>query len=177
MTPSPPNDVYANLRAMYKAIVDYHNQLAQIRFTVAGLHLAATGILVSSWFGRSSAEQSYPAIPLIGLTITALCALMDVRTYQLLDNLGIRGGEIERELGISDARGFFALMRDQPMPARIRKRGKQLNLLRVSHSFALGGLYAIILLFWTSALLGTMVGILLATVVGSFLWGYFSQER
>lgn len=43
-----------NLSAGYSSIVGYHNNLMQIRFTVAGLSVAADGFLASAFFQTGS---------------------------------------------------------------------------------------------------------------------------
>jgi hypothetical protein len=54
MRKSNPNIKDENLTAGYSSIVDYHNTLVQIRFTVAGLSIAADGFLASALFQADS---------------------------------------------------------------------------------------------------------------------------
>jgi hypothetical protein len=138
--------------------VDYHNSLVQTRFTIAGLYIAATGFLASSWFATLGRQRSgtYWLIPLLGVILTLACWLLEIRTYQLLRNLGSTGEKIEDKLKIQHALRFFApLMSFQKvrpwLPFTSRelpewKIGKDRHL--VSHSFGLNILYASIFLFW-----------------------------
>lgn len=98
-------------RTVYAAVVDYHNGLVETRFTVAGLYVAANGFLASGFFLRSS-DQSLPwfALPALGATLTIVCWLLELRTYHLLSNLGTRGADLERHMGVDVGQGFFSLM-------------------------------------------------------------------
>jgi hypothetical protein len=147
-----------NVRAAYEAIVDYHNGLVQTRFTVAGLYLAATGFLVSAWFNgvgplSGRAVAAYYVIPILGATLTAACWILEIRTYQLLENLAERGRTIEQRLGILPELTLFELMRRQPKQARLpflKLEAPRFLWVQyfLSHSFGLNALYATILLFW-----------------------------
>ncbi len=55
------------LPAIFGAIVDYHNNLTQTRFTIAGLYIAATGFLASSLFSSTSSPKSHLLISFFGL--------------------------------------------------------------------------------------------------------------
>ena len=50
MTNIKPSNTSEDERVVYSAIVDYHNNLVQMRFTVVGLFLAANGFLASGYF-------------------------------------------------------------------------------------------------------------------------------
>jgi hypothetical protein len=127
---------------MFQAIVDYHNKLAQTRFTIAALYLTATSFLANSWFANSENPASYPAIPVLGLVFTVVCVFLEYRTRQLLTELGNRGRPIEgRLLGRRLAQeGFFDLMENQ------------LSKSPVSHTLAFYLLYGSITIFWLCAL-------------------------
>ncbi len=142
-----------NLRTVFDAILDYHNNLVHMRFTVAGLYVAATGFLASSWFSSLGRQNSsaYLLIPVLGFILTLVCWLLEIRTYQLLDNLARMGRSIESMLGIG--KGFFALMKRQPLrpkypftktPLPASEETKRV----ISHSFGLSLLYGSILIFW-----------------------------
>ncbi|MFZ5822501.1 MAG: hypothetical protein ACOYYJ_21630 [Chloroflexota bacterium] len=146
-----------DLRASYSAIVDYHNNLVQTRFNVAGLFLAANAFLASGFFQRD--QNTFPkyTLPTLGLVLTIICWLLELRTYQLLSNLGTRGLELEAELHIAEQHGFFALMRTQPIEPRLlilRHRLGKGRFIRfiVSHSFGIGALYLAVGIFWVIAL-------------------------
>lgn len=152
--PASPDD----LRASYGAIVDYHNNLVQMRFNVAGLFLAANAFLASGFFQTGASSLPWFALPVLGILLAGICWLLELRTYQLLDNLADRGVHIERLLGISTAHGFFALMRSQAIGPRLlitRLRIPPIKSVRyiVSHSFGIGLLYGVVAAFWTIAIL------------------------
>jgi hypothetical protein len=158
MTDNRPADDRENQRTVYKAVVDYHNSLVQTRFTIAGLYIAATGFLASSWFAnlRSQRSSAYWLIPVLGLVLTLACWLLEIRTDQLLRNLGSAGEKIEEDLQVEAARRFFALLmhsqEQQPwlpftsIELPKWKIGEKVYI--VSHSFGLDILYLSILLFW-----------------------------
>ena len=147
-----PTIEISDLHTTYNAIVDYHNNLVHMRFTVAGLYLAATGFLVGGM--SESSSKLFIIVPLLGLILTAIAWLLEIRTYTLLENLGSRGLEIEKKMELAGIEGFFKLMAGQPLQPRlpfIRKRVKACpNVIRyiVSHSFGLDLLYASIAIFW-----------------------------
>lgn len=92
--------------------------------------------------------------------LTVICWLLELRTYQLLDNLGDRGLELEAALHIAGRHGFFSLMQSQPEGPRLlilRRRLPVNRLVRyiVSHSFGIGALYAAVGLFWLIVLVVT----------------------
>jgi len=158
--PAPTSD---DIRAIYSAIVDYHNSLVQSRFTVAGLVLAANGFLAGAYFQADLPAVAKICILVLGIVLAIICWLLELRTYQLLDNLGTRGLEIEKNLKINDKQGFFHLMAYQPIRPRlmlthIRLPSNKITRYFVSHSFGFGLLYPIIGLFWLSMLILLIVG-------------------
>ena len=96
---SNTNDKY--LQTIYEAIVDYHNNYVQTRFTIAGLFLAATGFLMNSWFSLDPQNPSKIFVPILGIILTIICILLEVRTYLLLHDLGARGLEIEAQMKVN----------------------------------------------------------------------------
>ena len=82
-----PNDKPENLNAGYDGIVDYHNNLVQIRFTVAGLSIAADGFLASALFNTSAPLFSKIIISVLGIILTFICGMLEIRTFQLLNKL------------------------------------------------------------------------------------------
>jgi hypothetical protein len=115
------NDNSENIRAAYSAIVDYHNNLVQIRFTVVGLFLAANGFLASGFFQTTPDKLVIAKVilPIIGLLLTLFCMGIEVRNRQLLDNLAARGKDLEMNLSLKNYQGFFSLMENQPIGPRI----------------------------------------------------------
>ena len=152
------------IRAAYAAIVDYHNNLVPMRFTVAGLVLAANGFLASA-FSQSDLSVSLKiALPILGILVSGICWLLEVRNNQLLENLSDRGERLEKTLGLQDDQGFFSLMLHQPIGARILPfhrswpSNKVMQFL-VSHSFGISILYIIIGLSWLIAFIWCVVAV------------------
>lgn len=129
-----------NVGMAYQAIVDYHNNLVQIRFTVAGLFLVANGVLATGIFQPSPSRLTWYALPILGMFLAIICLILEVRTYQLLKNLGDRGIKLEEYLGLNEDQGFFYLMRDQPIDPRLFKGA--------SHTIGFILLYTTICLVW-----------------------------
>ncbi|MDD5760429.1 MAG: hypothetical protein PHI06_15290 [Desulfobulbaceae bacterium] len=157
-TPTEETATGDDLRASYGAIVSYHNNLVHMRFTVAGLFIAANGFLASGFFQTTSSTLPWFDPPVLGIVLAILCWLIELRTYQLLENLEYRGLSLEAKLRIETQYGFFSLMRSQKIGPRLlvfRKRFPTNKFIRyvVSHSFGLGLLYGIVTIFWMSALL------------------------
>lgn len=157
-----PTKYSRDLSASYSAIVDYHNTLVQARFTVVGLFLAANAFLATGFFQGAPDKLPAYTLPVLGSILTAICWLLELRTYQLLDNLGTRGSALEKEiLGDDNEHGFFSLMKKQPLGPkllilRIRFETNSLVKYLVSHSFGIGALYAAIGIFWLIALKSTI---------------------
>lgn len=146
---------------VYNGIVDYHNNLVQIRFTVAGLFLAANRFIVSGLFQSQGCTQFYvstflfgsPVLGILGILVAVICSLLDWRNYHLMENLGNLGYEIERDLGIKDNRSYFSLLKVQPTEPRIPLTNMRLSknsFLKkiISHSVLMTMIYSIIFLFW-----------------------------
>jgi hypothetical protein len=141
------------LLAIFQGIVHSHNALVQTRFTIAGLYLAATGFLANSWFGGLGREEFYYPIPILGLVLTLVSWLLEMRTFQMLSGLQARGRLIEGKLKVDSELGLFSLMASHPVPPRlplIRLKLPHWNLIRyvISHSFGLDLLYGSVLVFW-----------------------------
>jgi hypothetical protein len=71
MNKSNSNTSLENLSTGYNGIVDYHNNLVQIRFTIAGLSIAADGFLVSAIFQAGSPQFSRILISILGIMLTS----------------------------------------------------------------------------------------------------------
>jgi hypothetical protein len=155
MDSNSPNPNDKNLQTIYSAFVNYHNALAQVRFTIAGLYIAATGFLVNSWFNLDHLKSIHFSIPILGFILTLVCWLLEIRTYQLLYNLGTRGNAIEKEMMIRSDISFFGLMTKQPYgpinpfsDKEIKPPLKVFKKYLFSHSFGFTILYSVILIFW-----------------------------
>ena len=151
---SPSSDA---IKATYAAIVAYHNSLVQTRFTIAGLFLAANALLAGSFSQTSLSVLPKPALPALGITLAIICWALEVRTYQLLENLGKRGLDLENRLGLEKVEGFFSLMAHQPigprlLPTRIRLPASGLfsHRLGIALLYTLVGLFLVIMLVVTS---------------------------
>ena len=148
-----------DLIAVYSAVVDYHNNLVHMRFTVAGLYLAASGFLIGALFNGCDWCGTKLSVSLLGLILTVIAWLLEIRTYQLLENLGNKGIEIESKLKLGDVQGFFALMSHQPISPRLPFIKTRLSwcpkIVRyiISHSLGLDLLYLCITVFWILILL------------------------
>ncbi len=148
-----------DLLTVYSAVVDYHNNLVHMRFTVAGLYLATSGFLVGALFSGRDWCGTKLSVTLLGLALTAIAWLLEIRTYCLLENLGSKGNEIETKLRLGGIQGFFALMSKQPLSPRlpfIRTRLTRCpKFVRyvVSHSLGLDLLYLCLAVFWVFMLL------------------------
>ena len=147
------------LRTILTAITHEYAALARMRFTIAGLYLAATGFLASTWFaGLSDGISSrYYLIPALGFVVTLVCWLMEIRTLQIIQNLENKGAAIEKRLNVDGKLTLFMMSGGYPVPPKVpfTSRIPVPSLLRrfVSHSFGLNTLYASIAAFWVLALI------------------------
>ena len=165
MSDIKPSVTSDDVRVVYGAIVDYHNNLVQMRFTVVGLFLAANGFLASGYFqpNISALHRFFLALLCLGLTI--ICWGLEVRTYQLMENLAARGTELEKSFDLNKDKGFFALMANQPigprlMPTHFRLPAYNVKKNPFSHSNMIGLLYVVIGLFWLIMLIMIFVRVL-----------------
>ena len=141
-----------NLSAGYSGIVDYHNNLVQIRFTVAGLSIAADGFLASALFNTSVPLFSKIIISVLGIILTFICGMLEIRTFQLLNRLLKGGYELEKTLGLEEDQGVFSiLMQNQIVPwfvSQSRKGSAKRGKFIFSHSVMFGLLYLSVFIFW-----------------------------
>jgi hypothetical protein len=155
---SKPEQSEETLRAILGAIAHDYAALARMRFTIAGLYLAATGFLASTWFAglRDGLSAAYYLIPALGFVVALVCWLMEIRTFHLILNLEHKGAEVERRLKVDDQLTLFMISGGYPLPPRLpfSSRIPVPGFLRpfVSHSFGLNALYASIASFWVLAL-------------------------
>ena len=149
--------------AVYTAIANYHNNLVHMRFTVAGLFLAANSLLVSGFF----LQVEHPfwrwlCFPIAGMGLSIVCWLLEARTSNLLDNLVHRGSGLET---VSEDAGFFSLMKGQGwiIPKRLfpfRLEVPEVIKPYVRHSVGISALYGLIGFgFWVSMLVGASAGL------------------
>jgi hypothetical protein len=158
MRKSNPNIKDGDLTAGYNSIADYHNTLVQIRFTVAGLSIAADGFLASALFQADSPVFSKVLISVLGVILTFICGMLEIRTLQLLMKLLKGGYAIEKLLGLNEEQGVFSILTHaQIVPRFLSKRSKTAakreNRFIFSHSVMFGLLYLCIFVFWLFMLL------------------------
>ncbi len=91
-----------DLRAEYAAISAKLNQLPSFRFALAGFYVAGVGVL-------ASIDHPTEVHFIMLFMITTALWIMDLRTRWLLDSIGQRGAEIEREYWGYD--GWISRMR------------------------------------------------------------------
>ena len=154
MENSDPNINRESLSTGYNGIVDYHNNLVQIRFTVAGLSIAADGFLASALFQTGSPMFSKILITILGAVVTFICGMLEIRTYQLLNKLLKGGFALEKTLGLNEDQGVFSiLMHTQIVPRLFGKplkgSAKREKKFIFSHSVMFGLLYVCIFIFWS----------------------------
>lgn len=147
-----PNTTFEDLSAGYGGIVDYHNNLVQIRFTVIGLSIAADGFLASAFFQTDAAVLSRIIISILGLVLTFICGMLEMRTFQLLNKLLKGGYKLEKIFGLKEDQGLFSiLMQNQIIPRVISKPLKgsaKREKFIFSHSVMFGLLYVCVFVFW-----------------------------
>ena len=152
MKATNPKVKFENLSAGYNGIIDYHNTLVQIRFTVAGLSIAADGFLASALFNTSAPLFSKIIISILGIILTFICGMLEIRTFQLLNKLLKGEFELENIFGLEEDHGLFSiLMQNQIVPRFTGKpptgSAKKEKFI-FSHSIMLGLLYVNIFIFW-----------------------------
>jgi hypothetical protein len=153
-----------NLGVGYNSIVEYHNNLVQVRFTVAGLSVAADGFLASAFFQTGSPEFSRILIAILGLILTFICGMLELRTLQLLMKLLKAGYALEKTMGLGANQGVFSvLMQSQIVPRFMKKFSNapadQENRFVFSHSVMFWLLYICIFVFWTIMLVLSLLKI------------------
>ncbi len=154
-TPSEDNQRWA-----YRALVDYHINMVQLRFTIAGLGFAANGFLISAFF------QQYQASLLIrlgiiipGIALTLVCWLLEIRTVQLLLSLQGKGKNLEALLRLNQDQGFFQIMDvDAKIPQLKPVKAAVSSLF--SHRSGISVLYGIFILFWLITFVYTLASLL-----------------
>lgn len=159
--PDPrPEDLIAG----YGGIVDYHNNLVQIRFTVAGLSIAADGFLASALFNTNTPSFSKIIIAILGIVLTFICGMLEIRTFQLLNKLLKGGYALEKVFGLHEDQGIFSiLMHNQIVPRFMGKpskgAAKREKSFVFSHSVMFGLLYVCVFIFWLTMLVFVLLKI------------------
>lgn len=147
-----PGAANEDLRAAYAALADYHTSLVQTRFTIVGLFLAANGFLAIGFFQSGAPALARIALPVIAIVLAVICWVLEVRTYHLLENLAVRGLDLEKQLGYREYQGFFSLIAYQPIGLRLIPTRFRLPAIKgdpiLSHTLGISLIYIIIGLFW-----------------------------
>jgi hypothetical protein len=106
-----------SVRSVHGALVDFHNNLVAARFTDAGLYVTgfaalATGVFTAPHFAHWLAG--------LGLVLLLVVLILEGRTAHLLLNVTAQGLDLEGAHGLHlDTRGFFTLMKSQPVPLKL----------------------------------------------------------
>lgn len=154
------DDEKLKVSVIHQSIVNYHNTLVQIRFAVASLFIAAVAFLVAGLIGEMKWHGPKVLFPVIGLVVTAVAWIFELRTTQLLGNLVDRGKKLEEDAKLVEGKGFFDLM-TSPQPIGVRwpwrsykelpKNENSTVRCLISHSFALNAVYFVFAIFWIIA--------------------------
>jgi hypothetical protein len=126
----------ANIRAEYSAISAKLNQLPSFRFALAGFYLAAVGVIVT-----------HPACIhfVLLIVLTVVLWLVDLRTRQLLANIGSRGKKIEMEYWRDG--GWISHMDDTVRVKWLFGGELTVSIRYVSHSYGFDFMFLGILLY------------------------------
>jgi len=153
-----------DLIAVYNAVISYHNSLVNIRFITAGLYLTASGFLVAGLFNNTYSIAKL-LLPLLGFILAFIIWGLERRTYQLLENLGCLGINIESKFCLGGIGGFFDTMEHQKIDplwplwlfAKKDSNKKYINNEKVkwfiSHSNGLNTFYGLMAAFWASMII------------------------
>jgi hypothetical protein len=144
-----------DVRLAHEAMVNYHNALVQMRFSVASLFVAAAAFLVGAIVVDTAGIGVKKLLPMLGLMVTITAWILEVRTGALLANLVEQGIAYEAHLEFNGLDGFFGLLsKPQKIGIRVPFIGIKLPnsskfIRRVfSHTFGLELIYLSFLLFW-----------------------------
>ncbi len=164
MKANNPNVNFENLSAGYTGIVDYHNNLVQIRFIVAGLSITADGFLASALFNTSAPLFSKIIISILGIILTFICGMLEIRTFQLLNKLLKGGYELEKTFGLKEDQGMFSILMQNQMIPRFMNKSLEGSARRekftFSHSVMFGLLYVCVFIFWLTMLIFVLLKII-----------------
>ena len=132
--------------------------LNALRFSVLALTIGATGAGLIAVLSEGQSVVAATVVGVFGLIATLCLFIFDARNGQQIDELAIRGAEIETELGRD--RGPF---RAQPGAWLVFDSGIRV---RVSHRTALNGVFFAALVAWLFVLLHPALQALLTDRVG-----------
>jgi len=90
-TVQDPDDV----RTEYTAIADYISNITNIRFTLAGLYVAAIGFVAGVVLAATSTWEARAAGSFVAIWLTFCLYVMELRNRSLYTNLAHRGIDIE----------------------------------------------------------------------------------
>ena len=140
----------------YQATVNYHNTLVQMRFSVAALFATAAAFLVGALFADNTWLGSKRLIAALGLAVTLIVWLLELRTFSLILNVIRRGVEFENVLQLGPEGGYFRLLHDgQPIGVKVPfvklflPSTSALVRRIFSHTLGLDLLYLTFLVFWS----------------------------
>ena len=136
-----------NVRSAYEATFTYHHMIVQARFAALGLYTAVTALLLSSFFTEAAQPVSGWAFSGLGVALTILVYVLDVRNRHLLKNCVSRGLLYEKKLKFLPDTSFFGLM-DGPQDAP--KSPTLLGLNVISHTFVVNSVLLVLLAVWVS---------------------------
>ncbi len=88
------------LQETYRSVVDYHNSLVNVRFTIAGLYLTISAFLVVGVLSDSSGLGTKITVCFLGFVLTLVVLILDKRTQYLIRNLVILGSTIEKKFAL-----------------------------------------------------------------------------
>lgn len=163
MKANNPKIKFENLMAGYNGIVDYHNNLVQIRFIVAGLSITADGFLAAALFNTSAPLFSKMLISVLGIILTFICGMLEIRTFQLLNELLKGGYELEKTFGLKEDQGMFSILMQNQMDPRFTNKSLKGSTKRekfiFSHSVMFALLYVCVFIFWLTMLIFALLNI------------------
>lgn len=171
-------------RAEYQAVADYHSSIVSSRFTIAGLYVAAVGIVAAAVFNADTNWWARLAGSFLAMWLTLCLWILELRSRALFTNLAHRGIQIEHDYwhlkGDHWYDGFFSRMYKEPpgfdpdapqqLPRRIgpdrpriawSARPMSVRLSKfVSHSMGLDLLYGGGMVFWAVLLVVSAISLI-----------------
>lgn len=116
MTEKP--EAREDIRSEYAAVVEYHNSTVSSRFTIAGLYVAAIGLIASAVLDKDATWVARAAGSLLACWLTVCLWIIELRCRALYTNLAHRGIDIEhRNWGLVGSEwyvGFFSRQYKEP---------------------------------------------------------------
>jgi hypothetical protein len=116
-------DKAENLRIEYQVIGADHIHLVNARFTIAGLYLAATGLLLQQAFSETNTPFAVYFICVLGAFLTIVVAIMEARTRRLIGICAERMRQIEEwEWGLN-RQGYMSRIHPEGLPLTFEGAG------------------------------------------------------